>query len=112
MGNVLFRFVIRLLALLLLAGAFVAAVIDGARSIGSDELAMTSLGVTLYWALPSKFPLLQPLIEGRFGQRVWDPVMLTVLKAPTLVVLAAMGAGLLFLVRRRPPPIGYSARRR
>ena len=108
----MFRLLIRLIAFLLLAGAFAAAVIDGSRSIGAEQLALTSLGVTFYWAMPARFPLLQPFVEQKLGLFAWDPVLLTILKAPTSVVFALLGAGLLVLVRRRPPPIGYSSRRR
>jgi hypothetical protein len=108
----LFRLVVCLLAFLLLAGAFVAAVIDGASSIGADQLSLHRLGDTLYWAMPAKFPLLQPLIERELGPAAWDPILLTLLKAPTFLVFALLGAGLLYLVRRRPPPIGFSSRGR
>ena len=108
----MFRLLVRLLAFLLLAGAFAAAVIDGARSIGASQLALTSLGVTLYWAMPAKFSLLQPFIEKKLGLIAWDPILLTVLKAPTLLVLALIGGGLLYIMRARPPLIGHSSRRR
>ena len=112
-GNLrLLRFIVRLLAFLSLAGAFAAAVIDGARSIGAEQLALTSLGVTLYWAAPAKLALLQPYVESKLGRAAWDPILLTVLKAPTFLVLVVLGFGLLYLVRRRPAPIGHSSRRR
>ena len=108
----MFRLIVRLLAFLSLAGAFAAAVVDGARSIGADQLALTSLGVTLYWAAPAKLALLQPYVESKLGRAAWDPILLTVLKTPTFFVLIVLGLGLLYLVRRRPEPIGHSSRRR
>ena len=108
----MFRQLIRLIAFLLLAGAFAAAVIDGSRSIGAYQLSLTSLGVTFYWAMPAKFPLLQPFVEKKLGLFAWDPILLNILKAPTFAVFALIGGGLLYLMRRRPPPIGYSSRGR
>jgi hypothetical protein len=111
-GAALFRLFARVLAFLMIAGAFAAAVIDGARSIGADQLSLTPLGTTLFWAMPAKFPLLQPLIERKFGQFAWDHLLFIFLMAPTFVVLALAGALLLYLARGRPPTIGYSSRRR
>jgi hypothetical protein len=108
----LFRLLARLLAFLLIAGAFAAAVIDGARSIGADQLLLTPLRVTLYWAMPLRFPLLQPFIENKFGLFAWDPLLLICLKTPTSAVLALAGALLIYLARRRPPTIGYTSRKR
>jgi hypothetical protein len=108
----LLRLLVRFIALLLLAGAFAAAVVDGARSIGADQLALTPLGVTLYWAMPTKFPLLEPFVESKFGPLAWDPILLTVLKGPTFLIFALLGAALLYLARRRPPTVGYSSRGR
>jgi hypothetical protein len=106
------RIVIRIFAVALLAGAFAAAVIDGARSIAADQLSLTPLGVTAYWAFPNKFPLLQPFIERQIHPLLWDPVLLNILKLPTWLIFGAIGAGLLYLTRKRPPPIGHSNRSR
>lgn len=101
------RFFVRLVALALLAGAFAAAVIDGARSIAANQLSLTPLGATLYWAFPKKFPLMQTFIETQI-----NPLVLKLLWLPTWAAFAVIGAGLFYLVRRRPPPIGYSSRSR
>ena len=97
------RFVVRLLALSLLAGAFAAAVIDGARSLADQKLEFYSMGWALAHAFPSKFPLLQPFVEKRFGPAAWDPVLLDVLSAPAFVDLAALGLILFLLARPRAP---------
>lgn len=96
----------------MLAGAFAAAVIDGARSIAADQLALTPAGATLYWALPNKFPVFQAFIEHKISPRLWDPVLLNVLMLPTWLILAILGAALTFVTRKRPPPIGHSNRSR
>jgi hypothetical protein len=106
------RLLVRILGLAMLAGAFAAAVIDGARSIAADQLALTPAGATLYWALPNKFPVFQAFIEHKISPRLWDPVLLNVLMLPTWLILAILGAALTFVTRKRPPPIGHSNRSR
>lgn len=106
------RIFLRLIGLAMLAGAFVAAVIDGARSIAADQLALTPMGATLYWAMPNKFPLFQAFIEHQISPRLWDPVLIDVLMLPTWFILAIFGAALVYLTRKRPPPIGHSNRSR
>jgi hypothetical protein len=106
------RLFFRALALVSLAGAFAACVIDGARSIADDRLSFTPIGTTAYWAFPAKFPLLQGFIEQRLHPMLWDPVLLHVLMLPTWALLGPFGAVLFYAMRRRPPPIGYSSRRR
>jgi hypothetical protein len=106
------RIFIRILALALLAGAFAAAVIDGARSIAADQLSLTPMGATAYWAFPNKFPLMQNLVEKQIHPLLWDPILLHVLMLPTWAILGIIGAGLLYVTRKRPPPIGHSNRSR
>jgi hypothetical protein len=101
----------RVFGLVLLAGAFAACVIDGARSIADDRLSFTRLGDTAYWASPNKFPLLESFVR-QIHPLLWDPILLNLLKAPTSAALALLGAALLYAMRKRPPPIGHSNRRR
>ena len=109
----MFRFLVRFCGLMLLAGAFAAAVVDGARSLADQRVELTSMGRALDYAFPSKFPLLQPFVEQRLRQPLlWDPVLLDILSAPAFVVLALLGLILFYLVRRRPPAIGASSRGR
>jgi hypothetical protein len=106
------RIFLRLIGLAMLAGAFVAAVIDGARSIAADQLALTPIGEPLYQAMPNKFLLVQAFIEHKISPRLWDPVLNDILLLPTWFILAIFGAALVYLTRKRPPPIGHSNRSR
>jgi hypothetical protein len=106
------RFIGRLIGLTLLAGAFAAAVIDGARSLAASRLIMTPLGETLYWAFPTKMPLLQPFIERQIHPFLWDPILYRLLLAPNWAAFGLLGLILLYLLRKKPPPIGYSERDR
>ena len=106
------RILIRIIGLAALAGAFAAAVIDGARSIAAGQLSLTPMGATAYWAFPHKFPLMQSFIEREIHPLLWDPILLRILMLPTWAVLGIIGAGLLYVARKRPPPIGHSNRAR
>ena len=97
---------------MLLAGAFAAAVIDGARSLAAQQLTLTSTGLALDLAFPSKFPLLQPFVEKRLHPLLWDPVLVAILSAPAFVDMAALGAVIFYLVRARAPAVGVSTRAR
>lgn len=104
------RLMFRFLALMLLAAAFAALVIDGARSLSDSTLVLTPLGQTLFNLFPSKFPLLQPAVERHVAPFLWDPALVTLLLAPTWVVAGLAGALLMRLTRRRRPPIGVELR--
>ena len=106
----MFRFLVRTIGLLLLAGGFAALVIDGTRSIAASKLVVTAFGETCYHAFPYSFPLLQPAIERHVHPVLWDPFLLSVFLLPTWVVLPVLGLLLLWLARRRAEPVGYDAR--
>ena len=107
----MFRLLGRLIALSLLAGAFAAAVIDGARTIAASQLTLTQMGQTLYWAFPNKLTGLQSVI-GQIYPPLWDPLLVNILRAPSWLALGLVGAALLYLLRRRARPIGHSDRDR
>lgn len=104
------RVLIRFLGLMLLATGFAALVVDGARSIASDTLVLTSLGQTLAGVAPAKYPLLQSAVENRFGHWAWDPLLTTLLALPTWLVACVLGALLFALARRRRVTVGYASR--
>lgn len=96
------RWLFRIVGLFCLAGAFAAAVLDGAKSIADQKLALTPLGVTLATAFPSKFPLL-PVYVRKLHPLLWDPVLLSVLYVPTFLDLAVLGLVLMAFSRARAP---------
>jgi hypothetical protein len=103
------RFLLRAAALLLLAAAFVALVLDGARSIAASGLALLDAGTLAKTLAPQMLAQLQPAAE-RLWPALWDPVLVTALKGPAFVYLALLGALLLWLTQRPKPKIGYSSR--
>ncbi len=104
------RVLLRLFALLLLAAAFSALVIDGTKSIGSDSVIVTPLAQVLAEVAPAKFPLMQAAVEKRFGPWAWDPALKTLLALPAWLFAGALGGALFAATRRRVVRIGYSSR--
>jgi hypothetical protein len=94
------RFLARFLGLIALAGAFAAAVIDGARWIAAGTWAPTSAGAALYWLSPKAMANAQSFVETRLGAWTWDNVLVRALLAPAFVDLTVLGA-LLFLASRK-----------
>jgi len=106
------RFLARFIGLIALAGAFAAAVIDGARWVVNGTFAPTSTGAAIYFLSPKALASLQNLVESRLGAWAWNDVLMRALLAPAFVALTLLSALLFFLSRRPPPEIGYSSRDR
>ncbi len=97
------RWLVRVMGLLLLAGAFAAAVIDGARSLANQQLSLTPTGVALATAFPSKFEAATGLIRAKLPGYVWDPILLSTLYVPTFVALGVLGLILMTFARSKRP---------
>ena len=102
----MFRFFSRALGLWVVAGAFVAAVIDGMKSIAASTLIVTSTLAAWGDLAPSTLGATRALIEGRIGAGVWHTATATLLALPTWAVLGVIGAGLIALGRPKPAPVG------
>ncbi len=106
------RFLARFFGLIALAGAFAAAVIDGARWVLGGTFAPTSTGAALYWLSPKALAVAQSFVESRLGPWAWNDMLVRALLAPAFVPLTLLSA-VFFLVSRPPPPeIGHSSRDR
>jgi len=101
------RFILRFLGLWLLAGAFVALIVDGTASIAGDAIRFKTLGETWFAIHQNSLLLLQPAIERHVAVWLWDPVIATLLQQPTWMVLGILGVIFILLGRKKPPPIGY-----
>jgi hypothetical protein len=101
------RFLLRFIGLCLLATAFVFFVYDGTKTIANQQL--MTMKVADAWAIVDQSTLvkLQPAIEAHAPHWLWDPVTLSVLNAPTWLVLAILAAILILLGRKKKPLIGY-----
>jgi hypothetical protein len=105
------RFLARFVGLIALAGAFAAALIDGARAVAAGTWAPTSTGAALYALSPNAFQRVQDFVQSRLGDWVWD-MLVRALLAPAFVDLTIVSALLFLVSRRRPPEIGESSRDR
>jgi hypothetical protein len=104
------RFIFRFIGLWLLAGAFIALVIDGTRSISAGRLAITQFGMAWDSLHPSSFDAMRSWIEAHLPMWVWNPVALFVLLTPLWAVLGVVGFVLVVIGRKRERRIGYSSR--
>jgi hypothetical protein len=94
------RFFFRLLAILVLAGAVVMAVVDATRTVANASLVMTPLGESWSAAFPTT------LISARFfldahAPWLWDPALVAILKLPGFFVLAVL-AFVLYAIGHKP----------
>ena len=99
------RLLARFLGLMALAGAFAAAVLDGARWIANGAFAPTSAGAALDALSPKAIANAHNLFEAKLGSWAWEHLMLRGLGAPLFLYLTLVSA-LLFVLsqRRRPDP--------
>lgn len=97
----------RLIGLLLLAGAFVLLVYDGARSIADQTLRLTPLGDFWNDIHQTSQQALRSAIED-MAPWLWTDVARTILNQPVWAVLGVLGLLLLLLFRPRKPLIGYA----
>ncbi|MCJ8142730.1 hypothetical protein MKI84_07345 [Ancylobacter sp. A5.8] len=95
------RFVVRFLGMWLLAGGFVALVLDGVRSIASSQLVLAPFGLTWEATSPGTLASFQSLVETNLSEQAWEKVMVPALAAPLFAVLGTLGIILLLLGRRR-----------
>ena len=96
----------RLIGLLLLAGAFIFLVYDGARSIADQTLRLTKLGDFWNDINQTSQRAFQQSVES-ISSLLWNNVVKVVLNQPTWAVLGVVGIVLLLLFRPARPLIGY-----
>lgn len=90
------RLLTRFLAILLLAGGFIALIVDGTRSIAGGGLLVTTLRAGLSETLPALYRSLQTSLEAR-SAFLWDALSSTLLLLPVSVALGGLGAALILL---------------
>lgn len=98
------RFLARFLAMWLLAGALVALVVDGARTISSGELVLTPIAELWEQVGPGSLEAARSAVETSVGAWLWDPVLVWVLQAPAFIFLVVLGS-LLLWVGQKPRPV-------
>lgn len=97
------RFLFRLLGFLILAGGFVALVIDGTRAIASGKIAFTPAAAS--WGSVSP----DTLASARsFAGEAGAPALDLALAQPTCLVLGVVGVLLMLIGRRRRRVVGVA----
>jgi hypothetical protein len=84
------RFLFRFIALLSLAGAVVAAVVDSSRSIAASALSLTSFGEVWGGFAPDSFGKLQELGPQYLGDLFWSAVSNFILAMPAVAILMVL----------------------
>lgn len=97
---VLLKLIFRLAGYLLLAGALLALVADGSKSIARSELVLMPLGQFWFDHAPEALKLVQAVIQRHVSPFLWDPVLQTLLTWPIWAVLLPLGMILLWLGTR------------
>jgi len=104
---IVMRFILRFIGLWLLAGAFVALIIDGTSSIAGGSMRFNTFGQTWNNIHQDSQPGLKALLDRRAGPWLWNSGVQVVLDQPTWLVLGVLGTVLVLLGRRKAPLIGY-----
>jgi hypothetical protein len=102
------RFVLRLLALVILAAAFILLIYDGAKSIADSSIHIYKLDQLWNDIHASSLQALQAVTERRLGARLWPLIARPVLDQPAWLVFGVIGMILMLLGRRKKPLIGYA----
>jgi hypothetical protein len=104
------RILIRFLGLLLLAGGFIALIVDGTRSLAAGRLLVTTLNKGASDLFPAAYRALQAAIESNLAPFIWDPFIVTLLLAPISLAFGGLGALLIVLSHKQHEAFGYSLR--
>lgn len=86
----MFRFILRLLAMISLCAAVIMAVLDGARSVAASAIVLKPLGVSWYETSPDTLNLAQAIVQRYLLPVIWDPFMIWVLNQPGFAVMAVL----------------------
>jgi hypothetical protein len=98
-------FLARFVGLWLVAGALVALVVDGTKTIAASALTLTPLGTAWFSISPSSLmasqEFVQRKVEAYTGHWLWDPLIQWILMLPAWMVFGALGIWLIYAGRRR-----------
>ena len=104
------RFLSRCLGLLLAAGAFVAFVIDGTRSVADNVIETQPIGAVWVWASERSFSAAQAAVQKNLSPLFWDRMVMPILTAPFFTLLLVLALFFLWLGRRPRSRVGYVTR--
>lgn len=95
------KFFLRLLGYLVLAVAFIAAVVDASKTVAAGKLVLTPLGQAWFDLHSASLNLMQAVIQRYVAPVIWDPVVVSVLLLPSWAVFGVIALLLLLAGRRR-----------
>ena len=103
------RFLLRAIGLLLLAGGFIALIVDGTRSLAASSLYVTSIDAALQTLAPAVYQSLEKSVLAHLPHFVWDPALVHLLRVPLSGAMLAVGGLCVLLTHRAPEEFGYPA---
>lgn len=103
----MFKALLRLLSMILLAVAVIMMVLDATRSIAAGALVMTPLGVIWAGLSPESLGWVERMVTSSLPHLIWDPVLLALFSLPGFAVFAVLSLLLAMAGRRR---VGHSGR--
>ena len=92
--------VLRILALFALAMALITAVLDITRSIADSTLIITPMGIDWLTLSPGTLTQAQTAVSTYLFPALWDPVIQTILLAPSWFIFGALWLILSLLGKR------------
>jgi hypothetical protein len=105
-------FIARFVGLWMIAGALVAVVVDGAKTIAASSLIVTPLGLAWFTLSPGTYvssqAFIQQKVEAVTGHWLWDPMIQWLLLLPSWAVLGAFGGWLAYMGRKRRLSAAYA----
>jgi hypothetical protein len=93
------RFLLRFVGFWLVAGGFVALIVDGTRSIAASRMLFTSAGDAWYAIAPRALERTEAAASG--AAWLWPQIIVPLLSLPASVLLVLVGLALLGLGRVR-----------
>ena len=103
------RFLVRAIGLLLLAGGFIALIVDGTRSLAASSLYVTSIDAALQTLAPAVYQSLEKSVLAHLPHFVWDPLLVHLLRVPLSGAMLAFGGLCLLLTHKASQEFGYPA---
>jgi hypothetical protein len=95
---------LRILGVWLLLLAMIAAVVDATKSLaGGGAWVVTPMGEQWRDLAPDTLEISKAWVQTTIGKFAWDPVIVTILHAPTWVVFGILGVFLYWLGQKRKP---------
>jgi len=97
-------FLSRIFGVCLLLLAMVSAVIDSTKSLGGGGTWVATPMLDEWAALaPESLAAFKAAVEAYTSPYVWDPVLTTIMHAPTWAVFGVLGIGFYWLGQKRKP---------